>query len=492
MLVLLMPVSVACGHVSKKNDDVKRDSLGTPIGYEAQDGACQGASGSTAIGSQGIETWNGQAFAQETVDFSKFDARSVDDAGLTSRHISATGFGLHMRTTTNCTVDEDGNMSCDEGKDETLTEGRPLKVCRPTGGYDRDSLEGIALATMANVERMRDSYSTLPEAKSLDETVLFVMPNIENVVNASQPSTKRSKSVIYSDTDNAAFAAGDDHLYFIVYPRSQELAAKPGYGDVRLWEIPWVMDHEFSHQIFYTFYSRYREDVDRSDELKGLPGLSEIVQRQRPDWQGQIGRDLDIGIELDGPGLALDGDRRTVGVRDALSAVNEGFADTFATYTMGGPSALFCLGQTRDVTADHFADGQAKVLSQTVRDRFFDVNEEDSSSDPCAVSFQDSHAVGAIISHGIHRILTATADAADAKVPSPALQSRALAWLSAFDQERRGAASPSAEDLWVLAIRAALDVARDGGASVPQAVCDATRSVFPVHASDALDGIECQ
>lgn len=486
--LMLFALISGCGKAKKDSDGIRKKILATPFEYSVQDSGCQKSTADVRLTTQTIETWNGSAYADEKVDFSDFAAASSDENGLASRHILGTAYGLHEQMTTNCLVDAEGNFSCDaDDTSRSLGEPAALKVCNASDHFERDALEGVALASIANIERMYSKYQGVAGVKELKAGYLLVMPNIEHVIVARQPSSGKEVALVLSDTDNAAFSSVKGNVFYLIFPRSKELAEKSGFADQRLWEIPWVIGHEFSHQVFSAYYSNYKEDQGAEDDLFGtVRTRAKLIEQSKATWQAQLQSEA-AAKTLDKPDLP--GEKRTVDFGEALTAVNEGFADLFAQYSLSGPKGLYCFEVTRDVTNAKFVDDKAKVLDQTVKDQFFATMTEEASDNPCATSFQDVHALGAILAHGIHRLLsTGLTDLP----PSKALQGRAFAWLKELDAERASKAKkPEPEGAWVMAIRAAIVVAKGASEGVPEAACQIVKDVFPLYSETVLKDFSC-
>lgn len=490
ILSQLMGLPLAgCARDHGKAVAVQRTNLATPFDYKLDDPECQLRKGEAEIGEQNVFIWGDGAASEKTIDFNV--TGDVSGRGtVSSSLIQSTYYGYHQRTTTNCTVDSAGSLACDKGAFEVVEREQKLKLCKTTGAYARDSIEGITLSTIANLETAKSSYASLTGAKPLTKVSLLVMPNFESIYNLQTTTGERTKA--YTDTDNAAFAAakddnGGDDLYFIVYPRSQELSSDPDWQDIRLWEVPWVMAHEFSHQIFHTYYSKAKADEVQDDVAFQL-GTQGI-------WKPKHG---DFEIPGAKPSFSLQSSTRNVGTSEALSAVNEGFADLMGAYLINGDvdhwKNLPCFGATRDIRDATFADGKPKVLTKAVRDEFFSATESEANDDLCATSFQDEHHIGAIMAYGMNQILTANQGAVDQQ----ARASKVLSWLMTFDAERIKVSSVSAEDIWILAIKSSLIAAKGTGESLTAAQCAVAKDVFPLYRSSlfkddgAADGIVCQ
>lgn len=497
-LVTAAGVVSGCGNgrLGTDSDQIQRQSLATPESYLLDDPACQETSGSPSIGAQPIYRWNGDAGSQETYPFNVNGMRTVS-----SSQIDSTYFAYHQRTTESCVGNSSGTYDCTAGEPEVVSQERYLKLCKANGTYSRDSVEGVTLATIANIEDAASVYKQLDGSTNLKKPLLLVLPNYETASDFT-PKSDRGDHTIYSETDNAAFGAvegdsGDDTLIFIVYPRSAELAKDPRWADVRLWEIPWVMAHEFSHQIFYTHYSNYHSDNDRVRSSNSVHGFDAIgktdgIWKKEPEFKFPRRNRAPSD-------LSLTNKARDAGVREALSAVNEGFADLLAAQMLDGRKdhtrKLPCFEKSRDILTSTFADGRAKVLTEEARNEFFSSTSTRPDSEvECATDYQDTHFIGAIFAHGVNEILMAGI------APGADVTQRAnlvLAWLNNFNAEREKVSYVSAEDTWILAVKAALKTAQGPTEMLLASQCATAKEIFPVYASElfvdqgAMDGFAC-
>jgi hypothetical protein len=205
-----------------------------------------------------------------------------------------------------------------------------------------------------------------------------------------------------------------------------------------------VLAHEFDHHVFFKHLPKLADAGEATHVLKHT-GIK-IVDR------------------------AIDA--KLASGEEGASSLNEGFADLFGHYFLGGNTdidAITCLRVTRDVTSATFADGVKKVLSDSVWAQFDKDEDEDEidaspseESDCSAYDFKDSHVIGAIVAHGVFRMFE--------EIDSSAGGAKAYA---------------SAEEIIRTAIDTALATAWDKkAAGSDQAICAVVEEVFPKFASD--------
>jgi len=242
------------------------------------------------------------------------------------------------------------------------------------------------------------------------------------------------------------------------------------------------MAHEFSHQVFAAHYDNYLND---SRTTSRATGNTMAFGHGAGLWKN----DRDLRRELGaGSGMSLTSTRK-VSVKDALSAVNEGFADLLAVHMLGveknHAANLPCFDKSRDVNSAFFADGRAKTFDQDARDLFFgtEIGPEDEGCE--ATDLTDSHHVGAILAYGLTKLF-ATALPADA---TPKSRSELLLkWIDAFDAARRSGAAPTAEALLTMAVNAAVDTAKGPTETLAAGQCAVVKEVFPVYAATVAPG----
>jgi len=308
---------------------------------------------------------------------------------LTGPYINGTTYGL--KTISNCSGSADS--SC--GGEFIEDRGALLRTCRSLAKYERLALEGIAITGATHVNNALQFFASLPSAPDdIGAVHLMVMPE--------RKTQKPGGVEVRSDNLSYSTSFGTWGPTITIYPKGE-------FGDyywenVNIWESSWVLAHEAGHHVFnimltnampekLTFNSiSLREDHGHHHEHE--PILS---------WPHKHSDDINF---------SLTAASRTVTEREVRSAVNEAFADLFAYYAAGLNKGIThfdlvnrfrCFESSRDVTFPYFKDGTRKYLNSTIIGEFF-ANVQ-GPPQPCfKPDYQDVHAIGAIIAHGMYRL----------------------------------------------------------------------------------------
>jgi len=428
--------------------------------YYVDDLACQSETGVSDIGSTPVNLYKGGAASLVPYAFAQ---ASATDA-LKAPGFSGTYFGFYQSTA--CAEAQDAG-SC-TGEAQVVHDKEPLRICRSGGSYPRTSVEGVALASLANLETAYAFYETLPgHATSLAAASLLILPTVDTVYAGG---TKR-----YVKTDNLEYAPSFGGApAFVIYPKGQTAAAHGLWKNLNLWELPWGLAHEFGHHVFRT----HTHIASLSDTTEGLGSPAPI----RP-FEGADAPDLE------------DAGTRVTGSATVWSAVNEGYADLYAYYTEGSEAGQLtgvdCFATNRDVAAAAFATGIPKALTQDVLNTFASP-EKIAVTGGCDVpSFQDVHMLGAIVAHGVDQVYSAMVGAASGPDAATKKAALLLAWA-----DRLGATVPRVGQnnlSFDVLVKDALTVAAGGGTRLNAAACAAVRQSFPAYANQWLAGaFTCQ
>jgi len=120
---------------------------------------------------------------------------------------------------------------------------------------------------------------------------------------------------------------------------------------------------------------------------------------------------------------------RIVSNQDVWSAVNEGFADLFATAMSDGSSltsGVPCIAQSRNPDYYLFQTGEPKVLNESLLNGFHSSEFSMPSSNCASPNAQSPHTVGAIIAYGLRMLSVARGDSSIALGKSLILWARKM------------------------------------------------------------------
>jgi len=455
LIVLVLPLS-ACGVSIKGTNEVPaapiqqmRTDTSFADEYQVEDLACQSASEAQTIGPQSINLWNG--VSTQPVQFTFQDTTST--TSLTSPAVAASYFNFYQRT--NCGAVGDA-ASCDKGT--VIDQPSALRICHSSGSYPRVSVEGVALSSLANISVAFNYYQKIPNRRpDLASAALLVLPSLEKTYEGD---TKRSVA-----TDNLAYAPDfGGQPAFVVFPKGARTAAEGLWQGLNLWEVPWGLAHEFGHHVFRT----HTGISTVGDEKVGLDGVLPIHS---------------FPTREEAANLALTG--RTVTDADVWGSINEGYADLYAYYVYGAQPGLTknvdCFDGNREVSQGTFANGEAKALTADIIATFYSPSALVPGSCKDGPNFQDIHAIGAIVAHGIDQLLSATLGAAqgpDAAFKKVQLLLAFAERLGATEGKAQAANTPLTFDLLIK--DALLTAAPDG--KLKSAACAAVRGAFPQYA----------
>lgn len=388
-----------------------------------------------------VHMWQGDQSRPINYTFTDTSAR----ASLRGPSISETYFGLHQRA--QCELDG-SSVVCD-GKAELLAEPKPLKICRPEGPYARASIEGVSLASYANLATAYDFYISLPErSATLLKSRLLVLPTIEKFYEQNG-ATKRTVS-----TDNLAYTpsfAGQPA--FIIYPKGKQAADNGLWKGLNLWELPWAMAHEFGHHIFRTHTGVTSLGDQESTTMEVLP-----IQSFEDEQTSSL---------------------RSVSGTEYWGATNEAYADLFSFYTHGAEPGLVkgvdCFDKNRATESSAFGNGDQKRLDEEIMNIFTSSVTATRTAGCKNPYYQDIHAIGAIIAYGVNRLFDTAVKADQGAASAPAKAALLIAWSERLGVIARGTAPANLN--FEMILTEVLTVTIDAGAT-RAAACQVMTDVF--------------
>ena len=410
--------------------------------YFISDEVCQAQSGIQNVGKPIIYSWKDGGI--KTLPLPIDDVSSVDS--LTAPGFNSTVFSLIQRTT--CRIDG-VSVDCSAGA-RMVQRPQSLKICASNQSYARTSIEGVALSSLASLSLARQFYFSLATSDTqLNEANLIVLPTIETIVEDRYGNENKDRRKVM--TDNLAYAPNfGGSPAFVVFPKGKRSLARGLWTNLNLWEMGWGMAHEFGHHVF-----RHHTETDHARLTQMMP-----IHSFAP-------KDNTAFTRIEQTASADLTDR-------SLGAINEGFADLFGYYTFGGAAGITkgidCFEKSREVDSAIFFNGDPKVLSAPILDQFYGVTEAHAGS--CTEpSYDDIHMIGAIIAHGIDRLLQATPG-----LTNPSLKSNILlTWAEAIGQQLQAQSRLDLADILRQLLRQLATVDR----SLTSEQCRVIRDVFP-------------
>lgn len=483
VVLSLLPWFVGCGVTIKEKEPEKvipefvgNDAFAEQ--YFLEDNACHQGNGIGTVGETPVHIWQGNA--TESVGFMFKDVSSVNS--LENPIIGRTYYGFHQKRLCEQT---DAKLQCQE-KATIVTVQQSLKICRPNGPYDRFSVEGVALSSLANIVTAYDYYRSLPnKSPNMEKASLLVLPTIEKVINTRNASGDMVLQRRLS-TDNLAYAPSfGGEPAFVIFPKGKKAEQAGLWPDLNLWEIPWALAHEFGHHVFRT-HTNVTEISNSKTMATNFSG--DFYQISDLDGHLHGGSDQHLDDHLDGQKLLAE---RTVGNTEVWGVVNEGFADLFAYYVQDAKSGAIenidCFESNREVAKSDFSNGKRKILSQEVLELFY-ASEKNEQAGCSKINFQDVHFIGAIVAFGIDQIFSQEVGGTTGKENAKAKGRLLLEWANSMGELVKKTEDLRIEDLLATALRV---VAPDGQLGLDQ--CESIREVFPGYAGPWLAGdFHCQ
>ncbi len=388
-----------CGNFAGKNAGQNEDVLpettapSTDIRWlTLEDPSCLQNGSSIPIANATIYEWDGYKTSPKVVPF---PGRTVDQTDFGT--INVMGAAINYTQNYKCTLNNAGERKCvDNTKDKT--ENNWLRICRASGVYGRDSIEAMTLTAMHYTEAAYNFYNSITgNMPGITKSIMISQPKINREIIKTNGDVKNRV-----DSDNAAFAelpgsAGKpSYGLFMIYPTTQRWFAT---NKNNLWEVPFVMQHEFGHHVF----SHYIKDKANSIGLS-LKSSSEL-QSIMPNPDKTSRARMSLTSSADTAQLALDG-------------INEAYADLYGYFS--GNSArdqlrgIECLAVSRDPSSPVTKGGQPKGLDQTRIDIYEGRRSASTTTNDCyEPAFDDEHDIAVALGQPLARFIETLAPQAN-------------------------------------------------------------------------------
>lgn len=304
-----------------------------------EDPSCVQAGVSLPITSVTAYIWDRDQITAAKVPF---ETTSSEDGRLSSKNI--VGAILGVEGAESCTVSDKNDISC-----ESMSTGKEdgaglLKVCRSDGTYKRDSIEAMTLTAQYLAQESFKFYNAISGKKEgLLPAQIISQYKLRQEYKLSNGSVKTTYLA-----DNAAFQPGESNdlpVSFHLFPTSKSEFTNTG---LNLWEVPFVVRHEFAHHIF----DHYTGDAT------GEAGITQKLHFSRKNHSIlPRGEGRPIGVALSSAEVAVQ----------AVNGINETFADLYAYFEAGAVpdqiKGVNCLDISRDPSSPTTAAGSPKGLT---------------------------------------------------------------------------------------------------------------------------------
>ncbi|MCX6123675.1 MAG: hypothetical protein NTV34_02835, partial [Proteobacteria bacterium] len=374
------------------NNDVQREQT-TEISegvrwFGSEDPNCKD---SVSVSSATIYEWNGTAIVPKVVPM-----KGQKGSGPEFASSNIIGTLINASAVFNC----DGSLSRCKADENAKSDAKELVICRSNGLYKRESLEGMTLTSQYFTETAYQYFNAIPNHKpNIKPSVLVAQPKIQYHV------TKKDGSVVDRIiTDNAAFSkleATKEHPewgMFRIYPTSQKSFTSSG---LNLWEVPFVMHHEFGHHVFRHYV--HSTIINTGLTLKASDSLDTILP-------------LGIGTKTRTFSLKSGTDSNAI-AQNAVDGINETFADLYSYFSNNSVKdqlkGVDCLALTRDPASAKTATGIAKGLDAARMAIYLDSENATDTKDCNSPSFDDEHDIATALGQPIAKFIEDSMPSAD-------------------------------------------------------------------------------
>lgn len=407
-------------------------------GYQLSDRNCfsLGDNQRTRVATLYYRVWDGSRVNTYRLADPSLDTRTSLAGGV----VAETLMNVHQSVA--CTG-PNRNEGC---SDESQTISKPilLPICQDSFLYPRQSYEGVAVSSFANLMWIDKYYKSI-ESRDLPKVSLVVLPALEK--RYSVPGSQERREFQF---DNLSFVDSFiDKPAFVIYPTS--VSRQPGDNGtaLNLWESSWTMAHEFGHLVLASvsgvqksalllhsqhalsrpvtakapseFSSLKFFSLLNSPFLKSL-SMGDPTGSPMTEWnhffsnrpssssypksspKSNLGtRELSASFLLNYSG----NQNRVVSNQEIWSAVNEGFADLFATAASNGNAltqGVPCIAVSRNTDQPRFQTGETKTMNSFALSSFVASQPTAQGSNCAAPDYQSPHTMGAIIAYGIRQL----------------------------------------------------------------------------------------
>lgn len=221
-------------------------------------------------GKMGRETLIWMADSTGQIRQQTFDMSEFSTAGLRNQYIRGTywhdgsgtkGSGQNIESIESMLADYLPKKSAHSFKSNTDQSLKLIGFCKPNGGYNRNSLENVALAMAVGVRQTYQfSYQQLRS-----QGIVLPRVNLIAQLKVILPKSEWENPEIpeyFSDNASWFMSKSSPKEYYISsFPQSREFFNRYQY---RYWEIPSIFGHEYGHHIFRQIMS-----FQAQDEIEG-------------------------------------------------------------------------------------------------------------------------------------------------------------------------------------------------------------------------------
>lgn len=383
---------------SKNTSDHKEIAIirtGTPITYELEDTDCgeHNALDDIRDENNSIKVWIG---VRDAIQLVSVEVPPISGHGLQSEFFADALRDYKLSYDIECKPKSEKDANCSESKKTIHDQGQRLHFCKKGGGYKRESLENVALASMVGVAKTYSLHKKQFPDVQLNTVTLLVHPLIEDVKftdnSALEDSVSEERHSI--KTDNAYWFQVDNKNYITSLPPSEEFLIKNKKNNPHFWEYPSTMGHEYGHHI---------------------------VRHYAPNFSAFSSRKKETKLFL------------------ACVALEEGISDLIAYFTHKSEYAdwgwfnIFDVFFNREPSKTNFSDGSQKKLDELFLFHYFRQT-QNLPLNKHQPNPTNRHDVGAVIAHAAYKLFTEENQKLAVTDYEKAFR-RTILWISRLEQE---------------------------------------------------------
>jgi hypothetical protein len=392
---IINTVLISCGVPSKGAGSFRTPVLTkNPIWLTGQDTVCASTFSTSDEKNIYIARFLKGIIEWETINFKHQIYRNYVMASQIEAPISRTIYGektLREVTVHNFNPSSGDYRSLDRKSEKIVSAGSNLTLCPGTNLYDRLTYESATLNISNSITKTYNLVQKVLPETELAALTVSVAPENKTLLKFQGGARHLSQEIRYS-TDNAYYSSSEQKIVFL--PQSEE-NFKLTKSDIAFWEVPMVASHEYGHHLFYSLFT------------KNLgPVFSALLNDHTNCFETKIKYSKASNFAAAKSNVKSS---RNNSASFATSAINEGFSDLIAFYSLDEKETSFkgvpCFTKNREVSSNRFMDGTLKEFGKDAQEKIKDEYSQESDRDCKTPDFQQIHQVGALFAFQANRLL---------------------------------------------------------------------------------------